>query len=910
MAINLEPGDEHSNDRNTGTDLSSLFRVLINEVQGLHKVQQDTKDLLSRTLNMKETFTTNKKTQSEAKDIRDRVNDTRPASPKRVEDSIDLGNSRVSPSGAAPKASANPLAGYSQKAREAFGNVSSPSFNQAVRNPGNVAQNFGSDLLSQLGNGVRSSVFQNWDKRDRANADRQKGYSVPSTHDDRNPVETRPSESINQADESSAPEGPRNQAQAQNNKRRGKKASTKSTSVFDNAMQNLRAQINSASDHTDATNGGNFPKNAIRRNEEEQNREASPPPPSQGKTWDYGAAGPGGPNGYTPGSKNGPYGPYGRYGTSSTTGGHGGGGGSYGDYGGGGGSGGGGSSGQNGSYGENTGVGGWIKKNIPGAGMLFGAADEAKSQRNKNAYYQNIEGGSNASKFAERGHEEAYAATAGGLGGVFSEAEAREAFKGVTRIGYNGVQGKDFSTQGGRQDALNFAYHGKSSYGADVSESLRQLEQASKDATINLTTLQTSLKGVSDAAGKAGVNSQMARQNMMNLMSAGQAQGMPGAAAQNMASNMAQGQASMGRDFENYNASGGMSQGVQYIQAANAGISRGSLLNMQSTDPVKAQKIAVGNQVQQASNQLPPDMVQYIQSELKNTKGTVDEPVARQLAQKVLKQPQWQQYNDTNFWQGYIATTGADPNATALQLLTTIILNIAGQNPDLKAAEKSTAAQPTNVTNGKDGPSKNLPNGVQSSDQGYADAKTYSKWQGQGKNSGDHAAVAALTGEEKTGGRSRVLEGILQNTPDSNKVQVEVHTQSGARVVSLADAIKNHPQELASGDVSFMSGANKGKTVNDVVGQGNTDPNADWSTEGQKKDDSGKSLKDYQKDNPADTGKGTGANGTVLIDLTTAAKQLLQVTSTTGNAATTNAAGTGAPVQNPYPDNPTRNSNY
>jgi hypothetical protein len=66
-------------------------------------------------------------------------------------------------------------------------------------------------------------------------------------------------------------------------------------------------------------------------------------------------------------------------------------------------------------------------------------------------------------------------------------------------------------------------------------------------------------------------------------------------------------------------------------------------------------------------------------------------------------------------------------------------------------------------------------------------------------------------------------------------------------------------------------------------------------------------VTDWQKANPSATtygsGTGTGANGSVVIDLSDSAKQLLKISSTTGIAGS-NAEG--APAVNTYGYNATR----
>jgi hypothetical protein len=399
----------------------------------------------------------------------------------------------------------------------------------------------------------------------------------------------------------------------------------------------------------------------------------------------------------------------------------------------------------------------------------------------------------------------------------------------------------------------------------------------------------------------------MARQGMMNMIQVGQNNGLPGSAAQNMAANISQGQATMGRDFENYDYSGQLSSQQQYINAAQAGMSRGQYIKTMQQDPGKAQSIQMGSKLQAASNILPPQMMDAIKQKIKEAGQKVDEPIARQIATQILNQ--FPDYWNPDLWRGYVATSGADPNATADLLLADLIMTIAGQDPQMQAQNQKTSSQPQPAKPDSKG---NLPSGVQTSQQGYMDQKQYQTWQDQGKSGSGHGAAQALASVESKGGRNRVLEGILQNTQHADHTTVEVHTKDGARVVSLEDAIKNHPEELASGSVRFMQGSNAGKTVSDVLGASNVDSNTDWTKESAgSKDTSGQSLDDYKKDHPDKTqGGGTGSNGTVVIDLTAAAKQMLQVQSTTGAAQSADAAGTGAPVQNDYNNNPTRNGSY
>lgn len=151
-------------------------------------------------------------------------------------------------------------------------------------------------------------------------------------------------------------------------------------------------------------------------------------------------------------------------------------------------------------------------KAIPFSGFITKPLDEIRSQRDKNARYQSIEGGPNSSGFAERAHEAAYNLTTMGM---FSQQESSDLFYGATALGYNADKGNAVGAGYGRQDILDYAYHKKGSAGQSVEESLAQIEGFVKTPTANLQQFSDALQQVGDAAGAAGVNAKMARDMFM-----------------------------------------------------------------------------------------------------------------------------------------------------------------------------------------------------------------------------------------------------------------------------------------------------------------------------------------------------------------------------------------------------------
>lgn len=604
-------------------------------------------------------------------------------------------------------------------------------------------------------------------------------------------------------------------------------------------------------------------------------------------------------------SPHGPYGPYGPYGPSG--GGAGGGGGSL-NTGANKGSGSGGH-----LWGMNSGVGGWLRKNIPLVGAVDSAFGEVRSQRNKNEYYQNINGGSNFSGFAERMHEEAYAASTSAM---FSGDEARAAFKGVTRLGYNGIVDNQFSKQGGRQDALNFVYHGKTSYGASINESLQQLEVVSKNSTLSIKGLQSALKDVSDTAGKAGVNAQMARKQLMNLVTEGVQAGY-GAGAIPTAANVQAGKTSLGRSYQDIDLTGQMGQQYTYMASSQMGMTYNQYTAMQTTNPLAASQARAGQNLSLLSQIFTQDEVDWIKDKANGMGGTLDADAALSIVPEFLQA--FPNHNISVIAQ-QLSAFGIVDTSDPQKALAYAFTLIAGQNGDLANAQKTATANKTMS-------GKAAAKADDAADKGFIkNFDTKIKDPGIAKKIGGafvETVTAGLVGDigvedadsmkeykrqiaKNKGERNPVIENLLSTLGKEDSAKVVVHTSKGQRVVSLQEAIKNHSKELSSGSVRFVDGEAKGKSVSDLLGSGAVDTTSRWTSEANKsKGKEGESLKDWQKEHPDKTSKGTGtgSDGRVVIDLSTEAKKLLSVASATGIAG---ANAEGAPPLNTYNWNASR----
>ncbi|MEU9405610.1 hypothetical protein AB0E08_07885 [Streptomyces sp. NPDC048281] len=542
---------------------------------------------------------------------------------------------------------------------------------------------------------------------------------------------------------------------------------------------------------------------------------------------------------------------------------------------------------------HSSGLGSWTKAMLPRvgaavggpwgavAGAAIGAATdipaEVRSQRDKNAYYQSIEGGSNFDGFAERAHEEAYRWT---TFGVLSSDEARQAFKGVTRLGYNSkVEGGV-----GRQDALNFVYHGKTRRGETVGESLQQLQVNSKNALGSLNDLNDALNAVSDSAGKAGVNAQQARAQFTELMDQAIKTGY-GSSSTDVARQEQDLKNSYGRAFQGVDASGRLSQSHAYMAASLSGISVSQYLTGGAAGKASADQLLDQATVKAV---LKPGVEDWIKSHIKASGGKLDDTAAAELGQQMLQQfyP-----NDPYALSAVVASLSGysslstDPVKAATWLVQQY--NGKGAVATSKADEKATSK------------ANSVKGGLTT--MSYPDSEQSGGFLGFGSHNSKAYDAYSDWVHEKGHGQLQddpVIDSLLNKIKGDDKTKVAVSTKSGKRVVSLADAIKNHRNELASGKAVIVSGDQAGKSVADILGKDGVDPLRDFSKEAKASDTSGES---YAKWEQGGTGKEKTARQNFQIGLTPEARRLLTVLDSTGVAG---SSATATPPLSPYASNP------
>lgn len=205
-------------------------------------------------------------------------------------------------------------------------------------------------------------------------------------------------------------------------------------------------------------------------------------------------------------------------------------------------------------------------------GAVYEGAQMVSQQRQANAAYQSVLGGTNMAGLGQRFLGEGFKLQqlfSGGLSG----GAAGQAFKGVTALGYQGGQ---------RQDRLNFVSSNYRSMGMSPDESLRLISIAAQTSTTSLKDLETQLKGVSDMAKQTGQNASALRSAFTNSF-----QSLAQAGAGGGAGLIAQGQvgltAGASRQYANVDLSGLQSTSSQMLQANQLGMTLGQYYSNNQT---------------------------------------------------------------------------------------------------------------------------------------------------------------------------------------------------------------------------------------------------------------------------------------------------------------------------------------
>jgi hypothetical protein len=410
------------------------------------------------------------------------------------------------------------------------------------------------------------------------------------------------------------------------------------------------------------------------------------------------------------------------------------------------------------------------------------------------------------------------------------------------------------------------------------------LQFNSNNALGNLNDLNDALNAVSDSAGKAGVNAQMARAEFTQLMDQAIKNGY-GSASTNVARQEQDLKNSYGRSFQDVDASGRLSQSHAYMAASLSGISVSQYLTGGADVKAGADQVLDRATVKAA---LKPGVEDWIKAHVKAAGGKLDEQAATQLGQQMLQEfyP-----NDPYALSAVVASLSGYSNLSSdpVKAATWLVQQYNGKGAlaTARTDEKKTSK------------SNSIKTGLTT--LSYPDQEQKGGFLGFGSHNSKAYDAYSDWVNERGHGKLRddpVIDSLLNKIKGDDKTKVAVTTKSGKRVVSLADAVKNHRNELASGKAVIVEGDQAGKSVADILGKGGVDPLRDFSKEAKAADKSGES---YAKWEQGGTGKEKKARQNLQITLTPEARRLLTVLDSTGVAG---SSATATPPLSPYAANP------
>jgi hypothetical protein len=512
---------------------------------------------------------------------------------------------------------------------------------------------------------------------------------------------------------------------------------------------------------------------------------------------------------------------------------------------------------------------------MPVIGQALGIVDEIQSQRQKNAFYQNVEGGNNAHGFGERWNEALGSFTTMGM---FAPGEYSDLYKNVTKLGYNDRSDNQFQS---RKGAIDFAYTNKRELGMDASESAKFLTTASQSATASFGQLGQILEQVSASAAKAGVNTNMARAQFDALWKGNLANGLTGSSAMQTAGATATFQAGMGRQFAGTSFSGATSVGMNYMVASTNGTTYNQFLATANKNPGQAAMMREKTQSMGLDSLVTSEIKGWIKSQVQAVGG----PSAIE-ADKTLADTFWPDFLSTypgldwNAVKSILQTFSGATFASDTDAFEYLVQWVMGKDANQTLIQQSKDAQikggKTKVSDDEFGKS-----GLFGSGGNSGAANAYKDW--SGKNNKSDPVIESM------------LKGFNSGGYDQNSQKVGVVTSQGRRVVSLTEAVTNFSDQLASGRAQFVGGALDGK---DASTFGALDQSASRiaSAKAEQANSStaniGQSLKDYQDATSASgSGTGSGAATNVVIGLTPQAAQIFNVQSSGQTGVTPNALG-------------------
>lgn len=509
---------------------------------------------------------------------------------------------------------------------------------------------------------------------------------------------------------------------------------------------------------------------------------------------------------------------------------------------------------------------GRARKYIPGAGIAEGAVNEYRSQLNKNLWYVGYGGDTQGQAFQERIVEEASRLW---HPLAFNEEESRQAFKQATAMGYtNNSRGDRWN----RRDVVDMAAKAKTSYGATVGETMRDIDMLGRNGDSNFDRFVKNMDELNKIAGEAGVNVKQVAMSFRDLTQNNAA--FYGSRGANISMLQQQTQIGWGKSMQNLNM-GDQTNNWQYryMQAGMAGITTSQMAALEMTNPTRAfsmQNKATLEGLQAFLQGSDPGAWRRLQQMVSERKSDLNGPAPDITAQQIADD--WwasgPRVEIPVFMQQMQLWTGKQFN-NQQEATRYLILQMAGNT--LAAQARKQQDQMGMITSeGKVASGKNAGKQI-----GPSSDKLFKSL---GADTAAEKAYQSLVNTQG-GSYSGAMAGLLNRMQktDMQDHNVLIQTADGQRVMKISEAIKGgFGDQIASGRARMVGGKWAGKNLSDL-GEGTDSsalPGARKSTH--RKSSAGQSLSEYLKENP-DGLSGIRKNPTkVTFDLTDAAKKLLK----------------------------------
>lgn len=500
---------------------------------------------------------------------------------------------------------------------------------------------------------------------------------------------------------------------------------------------------------------------------------------------------------------------------------------------------------------------------VAAASQLWGRAQD---QYEQNRQFQEVYGGSNADQIGERASQWWNRNVTGRfslLGGGNYDA----LFKGGMNMGLRGG------------DRSRYISTGADIMGTGVNaEQTKQIMDMSIQAGLGLSGLAKAIREVNDSARDAGVNAKHARDMFIANYTAGTELMFGSQNAKNFATSVTQGQLAQARPFQNINATGMMqSTPVQQMRASQLGMTLGEFEVSQTKS---AGGSIAGNE--QALKQMV-DSAPNPEGKGKSVKQVVDEFIAQnhgynakydQIALgEAMKENGWNEVfchmllarfgiddGGQQFAPGYLANLYTADSAGSIALR-----NEAKTAIDFKPRTVGTVSSLTGGKTGGAAGAEAAALGLGIDQRGYAQAYAGSL------TGGKPGSISGATYDP------RVTE-LIKKIPEigaTGESKVRVQTADGPRIISLSDALRNFPDQVAS-SARFVSGVRDefmDKTTGDITGApsgGVTSSNKSISGYASQTDEQFTAEQDKKKKED-----GKSSDQKIMLDLSPEAKRLL-----------------------------------